>query len=257
MSTHLGGIWSTFWIKNETVPISECVHYCGFQYGRNQFNPYENYVISVARGEIQLIARSRFEDFLQHYRPKSLGESLGISLSRFYPLWAFPWDASDGSPRLSGIDRGWMDSPADVPDIITHFSALGILRDRIEEEYGWLENAYYSIRDCGYQPGRFAGHIQVRKLVSSEHKCRYLVLDGNHRLSALVATGHTEVVVRYNTRQTVHGDERSRWPQVVDETFSLEDSEKIFDAYFAGNLRARTTVDAAPILSDRTALCGQ
>src|SRR5688572_26666666 len=99
------------------VPINECVHYCAFRYGCGAFNPYENYAFALTRGEPVVEARERFVDFLRHYRPRTLGEALGLELTRDYGLWQFPW--LKGVRASNGIPHGWADDPDDFPDIIT------------------------------------------------------------------------------------------------------------------------------------------
>jgi hypothetical protein len=247
MRTLLRGFISPLLTRTEEIPISSCVHYCGFRYGRGEFNPYENYVVSLSNGESLQEVRGRFEDFLQHYRPENMGEALGISLSHAYPMWEFPWFPES---VLAGGKGGWLGSPSDVPDIITHFSTTGILRRRIDEEFSWLEGAYYSIREVGYQPGRFAGHIRALKLINNEGKARHLILDGNHRLSALVALGHSRVTIAYRIHMTIRASQHARWPQVIGGIYSKEDARKVFEVYFSGNLSPRTTENAAPIISD-------
>ena len=80
-----------------TVAIADCVHFCAYRYGRGETNPYEQYAIGLAAGDPLDAVRSRFVDYLQHFRPRDLGEALGVDLSRAYPLWALPWR----SPRSS------------------------------------------------------------------------------------------------------------------------------------------------------------
>lgn len=245
MRNVLRSIASPLLTRNERVPISSCVHYCGFRYGRGEFNPYENYVVALSQGEPLQDVRHRFEEFLRYYRPHNLGEALGVSLTRDYPMWEFPWYPQ--STQLSS-KGAWMESPVDVVDIVTHFSSAGILRHRIDEEFSWLENAYISIRKVGYHPSRFAGHIRALKLVNEQGHARYLIQDGNHRLSALVALGNTEVVVSHNIRMTIRSNDVSRWPQVAAGYYSRKDAEDVFGAYFRGNSSPKTTDMAAPII---------
>jgi hypothetical protein len=239
--------WLQPWLtRTEMVPVGSCVHYGAFRYGRGEFNPYENYVVALAHGEPMNVARERFVDFLRYYRPRHFGEALGISLSREYPLWHYPWLPERRD--LPAATKGWAEAPNDVPDILTHFSARGILRARIEEEFLWLERAFYSIREHGYHPDRFAGHIEARKLVAANKEARYLIMDGNHRLSALAALGHATVVVRYRWRMTVQEHALARWPQILDGGYLPEDARRVFQAYFEGNRHPRTTAVAAPVL---------
>ncbi len=129
------------------VRIADCVHFCGFRYGHAELNPYEIASSGLPRASP---ARScgNSQQFLQTFRPKDLGEALGVATGASVPLWLLPWK----SWRELRQPRGWQDSPLDVVDIITHFDPQGIRRSQIEQEYGWLEGAWSNIRDHGYLP---------------------------------------------------------------------------------------------------------
>ncbi len=228
------------------IEVSSCVHYCAFHYGRSSFNPYENYVQGLVRGENLQRIRDRFEDFLRYYRPRSMGEALGVPLGKVQPLWSFPWE--NRTVRHDGPAHGWFVEPADVPDILTHFSEKGVLRSRIVEEYGWLENTLSSIRKVGYDPVGNSGHIEARRFRSVGGDVMHLVTDGNHRLSALSALGWTQVPVLISEAETIHESKASNWRQVCAGHYSAADAVKVFSAYFAGNRRPRTTDTPARIL---------
>lgn len=241
MSTVLQRFGFRWLARVETVAVADCVHFAGFRYGRNEINPYENYVTALVQGEAVDSARARFTEFLQHYRPRHLGEALGVELERTYPLWCYPWSRRLPAP-------GWRDDPADVPDIITFFSARGILRSRIVEEFRWLEQCLDSIRKNGYQPGRFSGDPKTRRLVAADGQVRHVVHDGNHRLAVLAALGVRRLPVRYVPLMTVHEPDLPGWPGVVAKSFTTDDARRIFRAYFAERPVARTTAQPADVL---------
>lgn len=237
--------WLLPWLtRPRVVPLNECVHFCGFRYGRDEINPYENYVQALARGWRVADARARFVDFLCHYRPRHLGEALGIELSRPYPLWQLPWEL----PAAEEVTSGWVDDPSDAPDILTHFSNRGILRSRVDEEFSWLEEVFYSIQRDGFRPERAGRPVQGCELAAENGDRRYLLLDGNHRVSALVALGEHSVSLRCVRFFPVRESTRLHWPRVQDGSYAPEDARRVFRAYFDGNHRPRTTETAAPVL---------
>ena len=200
------------------IAISECVHYCGFAYGKNAFNPYEQYCSSIVRDENPAPRRQQFIDFLRFYRPKTMAAALGYTSADQTPLWVYPWyDWPVGGPN---INNGWVDDPDDVPDLLTHFSDKGILEWRILEEFCWLERAFNSVQRHGYQPEKYGCFACVLPLIRKNNERRYLVLDGNHRISALSALGKSHCVA--TIEKEVREENVSTWPGVVAKFFSPE-----------------------------------
>ena len=210
------------------IPIDRCRHYNGYKYGSSSFNPYETYIVGLHQGVDRSVLRGRFEDFLQHFRPRDLGELLQVPLSRTVPMWVYPWDAR-APIRPNG---GWLETAASVEDIITHFSEQGIQRSKIACEYFWLERAFDTIGSMGYQPDAFS-YINVLELRDGGDSV-YIVKDGNHRLSSLAAFGHTHVVVSRDANETVDVRQCHTWPHVVSGLYSAADARALFRAYFTG-----------------------
>lgn len=222
-----------------TVDINHCVHYCAFRYGHDEFHPYETYVRRLHDGDPPDELRAQFVDFLRNYRPKDLGEALGVSLERRYPMWLYPWSKPWHflNPRNKS---GWLKDPSTVPDIITHFSPNGISGSLIEKEFSWLQNAYHSISIQGYLPEQYG--YPRGKLLISELGTRCLLLDGNHRVSVLSALGIANVSIQYFPSDNVYLGKLSMWPGVKLGIFSANDAERVFYAYFTGNTKFRVGV---------------
>jgi len=236
------------------VRIEQCVHYCGFRYGKRQFNPYETYSIEYHDGVPIREVRRKFIDFLQHYRPRHMAEALGLSgLSRRYPLWVYPWQELEPA----GYPDSWFDSPDAMTDIMTQFCETGILSHRIEQEFFWLERVCYSIVENGYDPERHRGPgaaltcyspVTTLMLTRKDGNSVHLLLDGNHRVSALSALGHETVLVERSPTDTIREQDCQSWYGVRRGTYSLGDALRIFHAYFDGNRDGCTTQTAAAIL---------
>jgi hypothetical protein len=201
-----------------SIPIDRCRHYNGYKYASSAFNPYENYIVGMQQGVDRAVLRARFEDFLVHFRP----------LSRAVPMWVYPWDAR-APIRPNG---GWLETAASVEDIITHFSEQGIQRSKIAGEYFWLERAFDTIATGGYRPEQFS-YIDVLELRDGNESV-YIVKDGNHRLSSLVAFGHTHVVVSRDANETVDLAGCARWPHVVSGLYTVADARALVRGYFTG-----------------------
>lgn len=224
------------------VAIADCVHFCGFRYGRDEFNPYENYILGLANGEPIVQLRERFVDFLCYYRPRYLGEALGITTTKPVPLWWLPWKS-----WLKLLRPGaWQESTRDVLDILTYFTPIGIEWCRIEEEFFWMERALTTMRDLGYQPEQF-GYIEVFELRGNQGS-RFLVIDGNHRLGALHALGRKKAIVRQRPFHRASRNQARLWPLVLSGHVSYRDALAIFDSYVAGNHTPHRAEEPAPLL---------
>jgi hypothetical protein len=211
-----------------SIPIDRCRHFNGYKYGSSAFNPYENYIVGMHRGLDREVLRDRFEDFLRYFRPRDLGQLLQVALSNQVPMWVYPWDAN-APIRPNG---GWVNDVDSVVDIITHFCEQGIQRSKIDGEYVWLERAYHTIATMGYEPRRFS-YITVIELRDHDESV-FIVKDGNHRLSSLVAFGHTHVLVASDENETVDVRRRASWPHVVSGLYSPTEAQTLFHAYFKG-----------------------
>jgi len=225
--------------------LKDCVHpYCGFRYGKQEYNPYETYQIAVHEGHSIQAARREFIDFLRHYRPRHFGEALGIHLTRPWAACVYPWDDRDpGDWR----NHGWRSNPDESPDLLTHFSEVGIQSFRIEEEFFWLERALRSILFHGYHPERF-GPAQALELRRKDGKSAFLLLDGNHRAGALVAIGVQRSLV-VCCHAVVHEESVDSWPSVRAGRISRSDALKIFHAFFSGNTTWSRSPTPAPIIA--------
>jgi hypothetical protein len=252
--------------RYEMISIEQCVHYCGFLYGsQSKINPYQDYLYHFHRGESKKEVRDRFIRFLLSYRPRNMAEALTINLTKEYPLWQYPWDHPSFSyprkilSRLLHLTRnymkpnqtlnnraekspkktdppwaGWIDDPLDIPDILTHFSSNGIYMFKIEQEFVWLERAYYSIREKGYEPNLADNPIEAIKLISGIGERKFIITDGNHRISSLYSLGKLEPL-RCRITNEVYEEDLQNWHQVKAGLFTRDDARKIFSLYFVGN----------------------
>ena len=236
------------------IPIDGCVHYCGFRYGHNEYNPLETYLCDVYNRVPITQARRKFIHFLLHYRPRHIGEALGLeNLSRNYPMWIYPWDVKD--PR--NTSRAWCHSPISCPDIITHFCESGILSLRIDEEFLLAERVLHSISENGYNPesrhvlkpqSMSYTPVQTFELRRSDGRSAYLLLDGNHRVSALSALGRKFVMVEQASTNIAFEKECNDWYGVRKGFYTREDALRIFNAYFKGNTNYQSTSFPATII---------
>lgn len=207
----------------EPISIASCRHYCGWRYGGFGNNLYEDYIVGLVNGIPLEILRKTFARRIFGTRRTNMDELLGIQLPRHYPPWIYPWSWQSVFARYKPY------AAAVNPDIVCHTSPDGILASHINREFAWCEAALDSISRHGYQP-EMHGYVTVLRLVGHEGEKSHLVLDGNHRLSALTALHESEI------RAVIHGLVRlncSRlWPGVLVGQFGHEDAVAIFSRYF-------------------------
>jgi hypothetical protein len=227
------------------VPLADCVHYCGFRYGRKEFNPYERYIHGLMVGVPRDKLRGELLNFFLHFRPRNLGEALSVNLQRPPPLWHLPWK------RVHvGTPRGWRALASEIPDLLTHFSEEGVPEEMIDQECLWIERAWSSINREGYRPESHS-FIRVFELRGTERSA-YIVADGNHRLSCLSASGVSHVQVILAPLRTAHRANSRRWPAVREGCIGQDDALRIFDAYFMGNHHPWLSDEPAPLVRAQT-----
>ncbi len=216
------------------VKIEDCRHFCGFIYGKGSVtNPYQDYIVGLQNGENKEVLRSKFIDFLALYKPNNLEEAIDVPLNRVYPLWTYPWRKY--TTESFNNTTNWYDDIFDIPDIITHFSKKGVFRYRIEEEFVWMEKALKSIKKYGYMPEKFNSYATVCQLVTNNGESVYILLDGNHRASALFAIGVTHFTCIL--QNVYYEKDIKNWAAVKDNFFTLKDAQSILYAYVKGNIR--------------------
>lgn len=228
-----------------SIAIAQCIHITGFRYGTGAYHPYETYVCGLHQGRDLAALREQFIMFLRNYRPSNVHEALGITLERSYPLWSLPWRSAIAARLSAGA---WLRDPEESPDLLTHFSDRGIPVYRITEECFWLERAYYRIASRGYLPEVHGNYIKTQQLLARTGDTRYLVHDGNHRVSALAALGETHVLAELRTADTVKETSMRTWPMVRNGCYTPSDALAVFSAYFSTNTIYSMTDRSADVL---------
>jgi hypothetical protein len=232
----------TFFYRVRPIRVRDCVHYCGFRYGRGEFNPYEKYFRDIASGCAVEHARAEFLDFILHHRPRNLGEALSLDIPNAPPLWRFPWQRANARQP-----RGWRETADEIPDVLTHFSNQGVPEQRIRDEYRWLDDAWHAMSSQGYRPIEHS-YIRVFELASTERSA-YIVADGNHRLAALSVLGIDRIDTIMAPFRTARRSQSSGWPAVRGGLVSEKDALRIFDVYFHGNRCPCRAQTQAPVVS--------
>ena len=231
----------------QTVRLSDCVSYHGFHYGARSVHPLQNYAMSLQNGRDVGELRAEFAEFVRFYRPGNMAQAMGIEdLDAAVPMWLYPWQQFGAEQWI--WRRAWRTTPAECPDILTHFSDAGIDSFRIEEECLWTERALQSLAAHGYQPAR-RGWIRVCNLLARDGRAAHLMLDGNHRAAALCALGAESIAVLSEPRAQIMETEVDSWPGVRNGFYSRATALRVFNRFIEGNSVTATTRVPAPILA--------
>ncbi len=214
-----------------SIPIKDCRHFRGYRYGLFSNHIYEDYIYGLSRNVPVESLRLQFIKRLLGTRTNDFGETLGISLSKHYDNWDYPWN-------ISALKCEY--TPLNNPDIVCHTSlSKKILMSHINREFLWLESAYNSIIRQGYLPEKY-GYITVLRLVSHQ-KNSFIVLDGNHRLSALSVLGETHVKMKVVNNIILRDSLCYLWFGFLVRNYTLSDMKAVFVRYFA---------DANPVINE-------
>lgn len=230
--------------RTAVVRIDACRHYRAFRYGGFGNNPYEDYILGLARGDDLDVLRARFASQLLECRPRSMGEAIDADIAP-QVLWDYPWARAAQRP-ISPVAR-----PEANPDIVCHYCEAGVLASHLHREFFWLERSFSAIREHGYRP-RQHGFVTMLELVG-EQSSSFIVLDGNHRISAMHALGIREVEVKVRRRRIVRS-ESSRWIAVRQHRYTLDDALKVFDRYFSPANPPLRRLNPARLLEDEPLL---
>lgn len=209
-----------------SVNPRDCVHYRGFRYGGYPGNIYEDYISGLVLKRPLDELRTRFSRRVMGMRTHDWSKILNVNLTKRYSPWIYPWALSSLRPVENYFDAN------SNPDIICHTSSEGVMASHINREIFWLERALAAMRN-GYDPEKY-GFIRLLRL-SSAGQDRFIVLDGNHRISALSALGVTEVRAKVSQFATVRRELAFVWPGFLSGKYRYRDCLTIFDRYFLDN----------------------
>ncbi|CAC9500093.1 hypothetical protein [uncultured Gammaproteobacteria bacterium] len=210
--------------KIDNIAINNCYHYRGYRYGLFSNNIYEDYIVGLSQGVDLQKLRLEFVERILGMRSLNFFKTLHLNQTSEAINWDFPWAWGQAKDSYSALTN---------PDIICHTSTDGILASHINREFVWLENSYKSIKENGYSPEKY-GYIRLLELKKGKERS-YIVLDGNHRISALAALNysHCNAIIINNVflRHCLF----FLWPGYVFRGYKKKEAQNIFLRYFEKN----------------------
>lgn len=209
--------------KYKEVDINKCYHYLGYRYGGYRNNLYEDFICDHYSGTNESKIKNQFIDRICGTRTTDFGQALGIKLTKKYHKWDFPWNWS-----LKRNVSQHKYTPYNNPDIVCHTAEQGVLASHINREFQWLIGAINNIKN-GYFPEKY-GYITLLELIN-KNDSHYIVLDGNHRISAMTALGYKKFLAKI-VHKRVNLGMRCLWGGVILGSYYLDDATRIFERYF-------------------------
>lgn len=126
-------------------------------------------------------SETKLYNFHKNFTPSSTNEALGVKSKIILPLFKYPW----GYFRLNARKKNQITS-----------SFCGPSSDRlISKEFNKIISLYNNIKDYGYKTIAKKSIIGGTFLVKNNGKKKFVVLQGNHRISVLSALGRKKVLV--------------------------------------------------------------
>jgi hypothetical protein len=234
------------------VPIDRCLNLQSLAYpaGEAGHDPMTATLLAYRDGTCQQYAGSPLEAFFEVWRPKRLGDVIGVAdpMSDLLQRVAagdtppYPWARGEVQARGSNRSRR-PEMQSALAEVATNAEVTaGIIfygpvsRSFGEATFIRLVRNYDSIAMEGYRPEvEDRSHIQGRIMISGSDY-RVLVGSGKHRLAALSALGTQLIPVRVGTtaRATIDLADAASWPNVRTGTYTLEQATQVFERMFAG-----------------------
>jgi hypothetical protein len=221
-----------------SISISSVTSRVGFSYAKDGWHPFVQTLEEYAYNSKLRYEDSTLARLYSLYRPSNVQEVLLDHIQRpVKPLCDWP-------PYNELISRLWALSPHSLGYY------LNLLKNKPQtdgwiffgphtQEYGEREfhrliSVYNSIKQNGYQPELTDLDPVNGYFLKKENNYRFVLLQGNHRVSALKALGYSEVkvLIRQGHPAVVDYAKLHRWTEENGGIYPSQLIEKLFDALY-------------------------
>ncbi|NMB35507.1 MAG: hypothetical protein GX989_04355 [Firmicutes bacterium] len=218
------------------VAVKKCVDLYGAGY-RDDFQHFVAVLQEYEQNPKLTYPDSVLKTYYDRFQPKNTEEALFAVKGRAPRLRAgwigFPW-FGDKSRRVVFDPSPGETRPGGNHNFGPNTEEFG------RAELGRLLYNYNLLQEEGYQPELFSdGYISGYLLVRGDDY-RFVVTEGQHRMSCLAALGYEKIRVRFSQKplypQVVLWRDAKKWPQVANRAYSRNLALKIFARFFAGGV---------------------
>ena len=218
-----------FILKRENifeVNISDCRNPFGFPFIKSK-HPIVDFLFQYERNPDLTIKESIIYNYHLSFLPKFSSELLQKRTVEFSPPFLFlPWGKGFDLPveNFEIKEMDWSSSRWCGP------SSNKLIKYVFESTI----NLYDGIKNYGYRPWTKNGLIGVTALESVNNECKYVVLDGNHRISCLAKLGYNTVLATYveKKHKRIFENDIDNWFFVKKEKCNKNDALKYFYHFF-------------------------
>lgn len=213
----------------------------GFSYANEGWHPFVQTLKEYAENKALRYEDSTLARLYRQYQPDNLQEVLLDDFPRpLYPLYEWP-------PNNDLISRVWVLNQHSVRAYLNSLKSKSNSHGWIffgphTEEYGQKEfkrliSVYESIKNNGYQSGLTAMDPVNGYFLKKGSHLRFVLMQGNHRVSALKVLGYTSVdaLIRQGHPAIVDRAELHRWTEERGGIYSSCLAENLFDSLFEGS----------------------
>lgn len=211
-------------LRVRLINIEQAVTIFGRQFSEEGFHPIVQTIREYQVNEDISVENTSLYRYHNKFTPEDMCQAFGYDSSMCgLPLFVFPWGKFRlGCNKLKDPLKSRFCGPTEL--------------GRIEKEFIDSINLYLDIKDNGYQIIRRRSVIGGTFIINKKNDKRFIVLQGNHRISALAALGHKKVLVYtmggYLNKIEEHKIES--WKEVRKGSCSKKLALAIFHSFFNG-----------------------
>lgn len=227
--------------------IADCRGLGGFRYDHVNRHPYMLTVLAILAGRSIAYTGSPLERYYNHFRPKNVADTLGLTGEVSQELLdappialKLPWEEGSWQLRFAvAVRRERSDNRARGKSLsLAHGSSeVGpVSLEKGNLEFNVLRSLLESIRSHGYRRHNGPdGDIFALPLIDRANRVRFLVRGGKHRMAVVAALGYETVPLRLQLNKVPPRlQELHYWPRVRSGTYSPSQAEYVFQTIFNG-----------------------
>ena len=236
------------------VPLARCRHFnwLAFPCTSESDSPFIRTLIEYQKGSCRSYSGSHLEDFYGSFKPRSAAELMGVegivcknlvsAPPAGAPLFWRPESIDQNIAmweRIIAKDNNEQGARFGLAEGNSFYGPVSVRKGQLE--FDRLIGIYENIKRLGYRVDYHGfNNIDAVCLISDKRndwKC-LLASSGQHRVAALVALGHEDIVIQINSAEGTGGLVRRadarHWPTVRAGYLTEAEAVGIFDRMFEG-----------------------